>query len=147
MPLASGCQHVALVTEDLDRLIAFYERIFDADTLWVLDEGQARHAFLDLGGGFCLHPFEFAGGSPQAAGQPAFFERGHLDHISVAVADRQTFDLVRQRLVEAGACDGTITDWGMLEQVNFRDPDGMDAEVSLPKDGEPRRFEERSTSV
>lgn len=143
MPLASGCQHIALVTADLERFIGFYERIFDAKTLWVLDEGQLKHAFVDIGGGFCLHPFEFSENHPESDGKPHIFSRGHLDHLSIAVPDRATLNLVRDRLLAEGASDGTITDWGMLEQLNFRDPDGMEAEVSLPKNGTPKSFEER----
>jgi catechol 2,3-dioxygenase-like lactoylglutathione lyase family enzyme len=144
MPLASGCQHIALVTSDLDRLLAFYGRIFDASTLWILDEGDVRHALVDLGGGFCLHPFQFPGDHPETAGKPDFFARGHLDHFSIAVADRATLDRVRDRLMAENASDGTLADWGVLEQISFRDPDGMEAEVSVVKDGTPRMFRDRT---
>ncbi|GLQ57227.1 VOC family protein [Devosia nitrariae] len=145
MPLASGCQHIALVTADLERFISFYERVFDANTRWVLDEGQVKHAFVDLGGGFCLHPFEFGDGNPEANAKPGMFARGHIDHLSIAVSDKETLHLLRDRLMAEGVTDGTIADWGMLEQFSFLDPDGMEAEVSFPKDGTPRTFQERTT--
>jgi catechol 2,3-dioxygenase-like lactoylglutathione lyase family enzyme len=33
----TGCHHVALVTEDLDRLLAFHRDVFDAPAVWVLE--------------------------------------------------------------------------------------------------------------
>jgi catechol 2,3-dioxygenase-like lactoylglutathione lyase family enzyme len=143
MPLASGCQHIALVTANLDRFIEFYTRIFDARTVFDMTEGPMRHAMVDLGGGLWLHPFQFPGEHPDAAGRPKVFTRGHLDHIAIEVPDRATLDLIRDRLVEAGASDGTLTDVGMLDLVTFHDPDGMEAEVALRKPGAPKRFEDR----
>jgi catechol 2,3-dioxygenase-like lactoylglutathione lyase family enzyme len=144
MPLTAGCQHVALVTADLERFTSFYERVFDARRLWALEEGPLRHAFIDLGGGFCLHPFELGGAHPEAKAKPDMFGRGHIDHMSIEAPDRATFDLLRDRLMNEGASDGTIADWGMLEQISFVDPDGMEAEVSLIKNGNPRTFQERT---
>jgi catechol 2,3-dioxygenase-like lactoylglutathione lyase family enzyme len=144
MPLATGCQHIALVTANLERFTSFYERIFDATTRWVLDEGQLRHAFVDLGGGFCLHPFEFGDAHPEAEAKPHMFGRGHIDHVSIEVPDKETLILLRDRLMAEGATDGAIADWGMLEQFSFVDPDGMETEVSLPKNGNPRMFQERT---
>lgn len=144
MPLASGCQHIAVVTADLETFTSFYERVFDARTRWVLDEGPIKHAFVELGGGFCLHPFEFNDAHPEAKAKSCMFERGHIDHISIEVADRETLELLRDRLLVEGASDGTISDWGMLEQISFIDPDGMEAEVSVSKNGKPRTFQERT---
>lgn len=144
MPLASGCQHIALVTTDLDQFTAFYERIFDAEVVWVLNEGQMKHALIDLGGGFCLHTFDFGAEQPEAKAKPGMFARGHIDHLSIEVPDRETLALLRDRLLKEGATDGTIADWGMLEQISFTDPDGMEAEISVVKHGKPRTFEERT---
>lgn len=143
MPLSAGCNHVALVTQDLDRFIDFYTAVFDAEVLHHLDEGDLRHALVDLGSGFALHPFEFVGGNPHARATDATFGRGHLDHLSIDVEDTETFELLRTRLVEAGATDGTVTDFGALRCVWFEDPDGMGSEISIWSDGAPRRFEDR----
>lgn len=143
MPLAAGCNHVATHTQDLDRLIAFYQEVFDAEIILDLQEGEIRHALVHLGGGFCLHPFELAGGSRHAAGSGAMFDRGHLDHVAIDVADDTTFELLRARLVETGASDGTITDFGAVRCVWFEDPDGMGAEISMSSDGEALAFDDR----
>lgn len=143
MPLATGCNHVAMHTQDLDRLIAFYEAVFDAEVRLDMQEGSLRHALIDLGGGFCLHPFAHADGSTHAAGSDAMFDRGHLDHLAIDVGDAETFQLLRARLVDVGASDGTVTDFGSVRSVWFEDPDGMGAEIALWSDGAPLSFDDR----
>lgn len=143
MPLSTGCHHVALLTEDLDRLCTFYCEVFDAEVWMDLDEGPLRHALIDLGGGFNLHPFQIATGTDHAEGSAAMFDRGHLDHVAVRIDDPLAFDEVRRRLVERGVSDGALVDWGPIRTVSFRDPDGMDCEIAMAGDGPIRTFEER----
>ena len=52
MLLTSGTHHVATVTADIDRLIGFYERVFDATATADRSEEGLRHVFLDLGSDF-----------------------------------------------------------------------------------------------
>lgn len=137
MPLATGCNHVALVTEDLDRFLDFWTAVFEAEIRLDMQEGPIRHAMVDLGGGFCLHPFEFADGNDHAPASPTGFDRGHLDHLAIAVDDPELFELVRRRLVEAGACDGTLIDFGAVRCVWFQDPDGMGCEIAQWAGGAP----------
>ena len=61
MPLSTGIHHIATVTSDIERLIDFYESVFDASVIADLTEGGLRHAFIDLGGGVVLHPFAVPG--------------------------------------------------------------------------------------
>ncbi len=140
--LLAGINHVALVTDDLDRLIDFYASVFDADVMVELDEGDVRHALIDLGNGAALHPFE-VDGSDQGSGSPRTFGRGHLDHVALNVADEPAFQKLRHRLVDAGASDGAVTDFGRVRTVWFRDPDGCEGEIAIWSDGEVRRFDER----
>lgn len=139
--LASGCNHVALVTQDLERLITFYEQVFDAETVIDMREGPVHHALVDLGGGFCLHPFEFADGNPHGTASNSGFDRGHLDHLAINVDDHETFELLRSRLVEAGATDGELVDFGVVRTVWFTDPDGMGSEIAVWSGDEPRPLE------
>lgn len=141
--LTSGCNHVALVTEDLERFVGFYTEVFDAQLRWDLDEGPVRHALLELGGGFGLHPFELTGGSAHARGSATMFERGHLDHLAIDVPDVDAFEEVRRRLVVCGASDGAVTDFGVTRNVWFEDPDGHGSEIALWADAPPRTFAER----
>lgn len=117
--------------------------VFDAQVTIDMQEGPLHHAMIHLGGGFCLHPFEHVEGSNHAAASDVMFDRGHLDHVAIDVADVRTFELLRARLVEAGASDGTLTDFGAVRCVWFEDPDGMGAEISIWSDGEALAFDDR----
>lgn len=141
--LSNGCNHVAVVTEDLDRFLRFYTEVFDAQVRCELDEGPVRHALLDLGGGFALHPFELAGGSVHERGSATMFDRGHLDHLAIDVPDVAAFEEVRRRLVVRGASDGAVTDFGVTRNVWFEDPDGHGCEIAVWADGSPRTFVDR----
>lgn len=143
MALTNGCNHVALVTNDLDRFLAFYRDVFDAEVVWDLEEGPVRHAMVDLGGGFMLHPFQHADGNIHGAGSTEVFNRGHLDHFALDVADAATFEELRHRLVEHGATDGVLTDFGVTRNVWFEDPDGHGCEIALWCHQEPRTFDDR----
>ena len=141
--MLSGVNHLASVTDDLDRLIAFYREGFDAEVTFVLEEEGLRHAMIDLGAGAALHPFEIPG-NHHGLGVDSPFDRGHLDHLALNVADAATFEELRRRLVEAGATDGTVTDFGTVRSVSFRDPDGAECEIAhWCQAGEPRRFADR----
>jgi catechol 2,3-dioxygenase-like lactoylglutathione lyase family enzyme len=139
--LIVGFNHVALVTADLDRLISFYESVFEAKVVVDLDEGHIRHALIDFGAGSCLHAFMLPN-NPDAAGSSEMFGRGHLDHIAFNVVDAEAFERLRERLVVAGASDGQATDFGMQRVVSFSDPDGFEAEIALWTSGDPLPYEE-----
>lgn len=143
MSLSAGCNHIALVTQDLDRFIDFYRTVFDANVRYYLDEGGLRHALIDLGASFALHPFEFADGNPNARASDELFGRGHLDHLALNVDSPEAFEVLRARLVEVGATDGTVTDFGAVRTVWFEDPDGMGTEIAIWSDGPPRPFQDR----
>lgn len=142
MSASAGLHHVALVTEDLDRFLGFYTGVLGGAVIADIDEGGMRHAMVDLGAGAALHAFEQRENADARASR-AMFSRGHLDHFAINVADAESFETLRTRLVEAGASDGTITDFGSVRSVSFVDPDGCDAEIALWQDGDPLVFDER----
>jgi len=136
MPITAGAHHLTLFTSDMDRLIQFYEEMFDAVTRYDLKEtgpggGTLRHALIDLGGGFSLHPFQMPGPTGYEAGSMEMGKRGHIDHLALRVADEDSLQEVRRRLFAAGASDGLLTDFGVIRLVAFKDPDGMEGEVAV----------------
>ena len=135
MPLTSGTHHLATLTADMNRLIDFYERVFDATVVADMREEGLRHAFIDLGGGFLLHPFEIPGVDvPQ--GELPIFARGRIDHFALRAETADTFWALRERIYAAGASDGEVTHLGLLLSAGFTDPDGVWGEVcwDLPAD-------------
>jgi catechol 2,3-dioxygenase-like lactoylglutathione lyase family enzyme len=137
MNLVSGINHVAVITADLDRFIDFYTGVFEMEVFFEETNPEFRHAMLRAGPDSWLHPAAIAGNA-HASALPAMFQRGHLDHLALTAASRESFEVVRRRLVESGACDGSIQDLGPVHSIWFQDPDGMHGEVCLVVDRELR---------
>jgi catechol 2,3-dioxygenase-like lactoylglutathione lyase family enzyme len=144
MSLTNGINHIALLTKDVDAFIGFYVEMFDAAVIFDIDEDGLRHAAVDVGAGAALHAFALPD-NPHATASDEIFNRGHLDHVAINVADENAFDEARRRLQAAGASDGTVTDFGVLKSISFRDPDGLEVEVALWGNEPVRRFDERIT--
>ena len=51
-------------------------------------------------------------------------------------ASPDAFTNICRRLVDAGASDGVITDFGEVRSIFFRDPDSMEGEVLIAKGGD-----------
>ncbi len=135
MQLLNDIHHLAFVTADLDRLTAFYRRVFDAEVCVELQEEGVRHAFIELGPHTVLHPFQIPGVTPP--GPAPRFSRGCLDHFGLNAASVQAFRELRRRVMAEGAGDGVVTDQGSLLTFSFTDPDGGEHEVNWVKPNVP----------
>jgi catechol 2,3-dioxygenase-like lactoylglutathione lyase family enzyme len=131
--LVGGISHVAIVTTDLDRLASFYVDLFDATVVQVDDTPFGRVGIVRLGSGTGLNLFEITD-NDHAAGLPTMFDRGHLDHLGLDVADDAAFWTLRDRLIAGGHSTGDVTDFGPVIGLDFTDPDGMVGEVNLVLD-------------
>lgn len=136
MPLTTGFNHVATLTTDMDRTVAFYEQAFAAEVTFTMEarDDHPKMYILDLGGGAALNVFEVPPedliGERRRQGK-----RGAVDHFGLAVDSLATLEAVKQRLVDAGAQEvGDLQQLGSLWSVFFRDPDGMELEVCCPGD-------------
>ncbi|CAO5177607.1 Glyoxalase/bleomycin resistance protein/dioxygenase [Frankia sp. AiPs1] len=140
MPITTGFNHVATITADMDRLIAFYVDAFDAKITFEMAarEDHPRMTILDLGGGAALNVFE-APGDAEKAENTAWNRRrpggrGPIDHYGLAVDSLATLEATRDRLRELGADTGEIQRLGSEWSLFFRDSDGMELEVCCPAD-------------
>jgi len=130
MPTTIGFNHVATLTPDLDRLVAFYEKVFGAAVTFEMEArpNHPRMTIIDLGGGAALNIFEVAPediiGERRRQGG-----RGAIDHYGLAVDSLETLERMKDRLVDAGADIGEIQRLGSEWSLFFRDPDGMELEV------------------
>ena len=83
--------------------------------------------------------------SDEADRQTPMWHRGRLDHFGLHAASYPAFATIRERLMTRGASDGTVNDFGAAFSMFFRDPDGLEGEVLVPKaddgsqGGQPRR--------
>ena len=85
MDLLNGVNHIAVLTDDLDRFVDFYTDMFDLDVVFTETTPAFRHAILRIGPTSWLHPAEVAGNAHGTA-SPAMFDRGHLDHLALTAA-------------------------------------------------------------
>lgn len=129
MPKTTGFNHVATLTTDIDRLVAFYQQAFGAEVTYEIEArpDHPRMVILDLGGSalnvFEVAPDEIVGDRRRMNG------RGPIDHFGLAVDSLATLESVRDRLAELGADIGEIQRLGNEWSLFFRDPDGMELEV------------------
>ena len=135
MNLTAGLNHVAVLTEDLDRFVDFYTDVFDLGVVFREDTPAFRHAILRTGANSWLHPAQLSG-NPHGSATAQMFARGHLDHLALTAASLETFEVLRGRLVDRGACDGAVEDLGAFHSMWFADPDGMRGELIVIVDPE-----------
>lgn len=133
MSMLNGIHHVATLTNDLGRLIDFYGRVFDASVTLDLTEDGLRHAFIEVGPGTVLHPFE-APFLEIPQGEVPLFQRGRLDHIAFRASSEKAFWELRERLLDEQSAPREVVDMGMLLNFGFVDPDGAEHEVVWIKD-------------
>ena len=150
LPLLDGINHLTFITADMDRLMAFYERVFGARVAADLEEEGLRHALIEVGPHTLLHPFQIPGIDPP--GRQPFFERGRLDHFALGAASEEAFRELRRRIVAEGADDSEVTDMGSILLFSFLDPDEGRHEVVWEKPGVPveaglRRAEWRTVEL
>jgi len=129
----NGINHVAILTNDTERLHAFYEGVFDAAVTTfphAPDGPDVRLSFIKIGPFSELNVFQVEGNT-EADRQTPMFGRGRIDHLALHAESLEAFETIRDRLIERGATDGFVTDFGPILSVFFRDPDGLECEVCV----------------
>ena len=137
MGLLNDMNHLTFITADMDRLIAYYARVFEARVTVDMEEEGARHAFIEVGPHTVLHPFQLPWVEPP--GDQPMFERGRLDHFALNAASEEAFYEIHRRVLAEGMApdDGILTDMGVLLLFSFTDPDRGRHEVVWMKPGLP----------
>jgi catechol 2,3-dioxygenase-like lactoylglutathione lyase family enzyme len=141
--LLNGINHVAILTNDTERLLAFYEDVFDATTTPMPQSpagSDVRMSLIEVGPFSELNVFQVAGNT-EADRQVPMFGRGRIDHLALHAESLAAFEAIRDRLVARGASDGVVTDFGPILSLFFRDPDGLECEVCIENpDAQPGVF-------
>ena len=137
MKLVDGVHHITFLTEDLDRLAAFYERVFDARKTLDMTEENLRHVFLEVGPTTVLHPFQLLDGPALPAAPGTMFRRGRIDHFAFWAPSQEAFVEIRRRVESEGVAEGDVRDMHSAWIMGFHDPDGLYVEVIWHKAGVP----------
>lgn len=130
--LLNGFNHVAVLTADTDRFVAFFRDVFGAEVLGeqlMGDEG--RLTFVVIGDDAEFNVFEVKGNN-EAARQTPMLGRGRLDHFGLQARSLEAFEEIRRRLIDRGAADEFVTDFGPVLSMFFTGPDGLECEVCVP---------------
>jgi catechol 2,3-dioxygenase-like lactoylglutathione lyase family enzyme len=135
MTLVEGVHHLTFLTEDLDRLVAFYERVFEAKKTLDMTEEGVRHVFIEIGAAAVLHPFEILDGPALPPAPGTMFQRGRLDHFAFLAASEEAFRELRRRIESEGVADGDVRDMKTAWIMGLNDPDGFYVEVIWRKPG------------
>jgi catechol 2,3-dioxygenase-like lactoylglutathione lyase family enzyme len=129
--LLNGVNHVAWITNDTARLCDFYEDVFEAVVSPTRDHGPGeKMTIVDIGPSTQLNLFEIEGNT-EADRQTPMFGRGRIDHVGLSASSKEAFETIRAGLVRTGASNGTVTAFGQVLSIFFRDPDGLEGEVLL----------------
>lgn len=132
--LLKGLNHVAIITNDANRLKGFYEEVFEAEILRdgsEFPDGKGpRLSIIKIGDWSELNVFQIEGNT-EADRQTPMFGRGRIDHLAVQAASLEAFEAIRDRLMARGAADDFVTDFGSMLSIFFRDPDGLECEVCV----------------
>jgi catechol 2,3-dioxygenase-like lactoylglutathione lyase family enzyme len=126
MTVLCGLNHIGVLTDDLDRMLAFYQTTFGAPVVRDATDDGVRNALIDVGGGL-LNVFQ-AGGHAPHPDRPSF-QSGRLNHFALSVPTREAFFEIRRRLVDAGRSDGLVRDFGSAWSLKYRDPDEFVCEL------------------
>lgn len=130
--LLDGVNHVAILTNDTDRMVRFYEEVFEASVRTQVHEGDGVVlTFVRIGPSAELNVFEVQGNT-EAQRQTPMFGRGRIDHLGLQAGSLEAFDTIRDRLIERHSTGGFVTDFGPVLSLFFRDPDGLECEVCVP---------------
>ena len=150
-----GINHLALVSSDMARTVAFYEGVLGMPLVKTVElpAGMGQHFFFDCGGGDLLAFFWFPKAPASVPGVSAPAARpdkgdltsaiGSMNHVAFAVP-AEKIEEYRQRLVDAGVpCSGVAnhddSEWGISEELHpgvfvrsvyFQDPDGILLELA-----------------
>ena len=129
--LLNGFNHVAIIlTKDTQRFVDFYRDVFGAEVDGFQDMGgEGRLTFVRVGEQAEINLFEL-NGSTEPERQTPMFGRGRIDHLGLQADSLEAFETIRQRLIDRGAADEFVTDFGPILSLFFVDPDGLEGEVA-----------------
>lgn len=133
--LLDGVNHIAWISKDVARLGRFYAEVFEADVGPTRPHGQEpgeTMTVIRIGPHTELNVFTIEGNT-EPDRQTPMWGRGRIDHVGLQAASAEAFATIRQRLVTAGASDGTVNSFGTARSMFFRDPDGLEGEVLLSR--------------
>jgi len=132
-PRWRGVNHLALITNDMDRTVRFYHGVLGARLVAHLGNRDFRHYFFEVGPEQTVAFFEYKHAPVQAFAKPAGVPDPRaiqFDHLSLNLADERALEELQSRLKENGSEVTDIIDHGFVRSIYFSDPNGIALEAS-----------------
>ncbi len=161
-----GINHLALVSSDMARTVAFYQGLLGMPLIKTIDlpGDLGQHFFFDIGNGDCLAFFWFPDGpkaqpgiaSAKKAPIPGPSAHGSMNHVAIAVPVDKIDEYYDKLVAKGIECTRVIshddspmqaslevTPTTFVRSIYFYDPDGVALEFAawtreLPRDGDVR---------
>ncbi|MFV0526054.1 MAG: VOC family protein [Acidimicrobiales bacterium] len=137
IPSWAGLNHLALVTDDMDRTTRFWHGVLGARLVATVATESFRHYFFDTGRDSCVAFFEYRGVEAPTLAKPAGVpdpRMGQFDHLSLNFPDEAAVLELRIRLEDHGTEVTEVVDHGFLCSIYFTDPNGIALEASWWRD-------------
>jgi catechol 2,3-dioxygenase-like lactoylglutathione lyase family enzyme len=128
-----GINHLALITDDMDATVRFYDGVLGARLVADLGNRSFRHYFFEFGAGNTVAFFEYQGVELETFAKPAGVpdpRAVQFDHLSFNLPDETALLTLRDRLKAAGCEVTDLVDHGFLRSIYFTDPNGIALEAS-----------------
>lgn len=132
-PRWRGINHLALVTNDMDATVRFYQGILGARVVATIGTPQFRHYFFEFGSQNTVAFFEYAGSPVEKFAKPAGIpdpRAVQFDHLSFNIPDEDALLELRDRLKQAHCGVTDVVDHGFIRSIYFTDPNGIALEAS-----------------
>jgi lactoylglutathione lyase len=124
----TGFSHVQLIVSDVGKSADWYQRALGMEQFTAGTFAGGEYAGLrSRSGGFVI------GLQSAQPDQPASPAAGSIEHLSFAVADRETLVRMRDELVDNGVDAGEIFEEAISWNLRLPDPDGLQIELTAPK--------------
>ena len=138
----SALHHVALITNDMDKTVAFYRDVLGSEVALTHRMPRAdysRHYFITVAPNTVFAFFEFPDAElPEFKPQTQVKTGRALDHIAFFVEDEAALKTWHERLQGQVDHQTEIFDLGFLWAFFFADPNGITLEIAAEKPGRMR---------
>lgn len=128
----NGINHLALVTGNMDKTVAYWRDLLGMRLVAGLGSPGYRHYFFELSPNDLIAFFEWPGVEPlkeKDHGRPVKGSFG-FDHLSIGVEDSNAIWEIKDRLDAAGFWVSEVIDHGFIHSIYTFDPNNIPLEFS-----------------
>jgi len=128
-----GINHLALVTDDMDRTVRFWHGVLGASLVGTTATPAFRHYFFRIGSANTVAFFEYAGADvPRVEKVAGIFDSrtAQFDHLSLNLADESALLSLQARLRSFGCEVTEVIDHVVVHSIYFSDTNGIALEAS-----------------